>query len=799
VRIKDASTLTIPGWLGGTFEGVEAGAWDTRKQGLVDRARNFVPVEGAKLGVRGGSAVQLTLAAGDVANVLGLWPFSPTGAIAIAFDPVADTHYAYALTDTLEFALPVGTPTEAGSRVELGSEWETPTAGRPNAVELFEKLYVFDASETGRRAMVSLKVQGGALVATTPVYNLDGVGGNDAAMRPFCGAAFSSVLFAFGWDSEAEGIAPHLARHSFLGVDPVEAAGFDPDAYAILGAHGQPVRAAVPGNTILLVAKESELYRITGTGRGFPGWQFAFQSLANSQGRGCATADALCHADGIWYGVGRAGPFATDGVEVFDLLPPRLRSWPSVDTLDVAWVRPHPERKAILFGFHIAGEPSRPAYPFEIWVYDRARNQWSGSDWRFPRTFHVVAAIASGVSAGPSNVPDDLEQVFDAGQFAFEQVWGTFSAGDVQASTEVWAREPDGVSQIVAVLPKGVQRFSFDANASKRVFVKLRHVKGGAIGEFTGELAFYTRVLAPLVTAGPPFNDGPVRADYFNYNDLADILTSDSGGFENEYPDQPPGVNVEQDLPNDACIVTDPPDQGAIYAAQARRNDWPVGFDLSASVECHTLGHKCAGGIELLAPEPRQRLERGGMQEDSIFVTFFPSRTGQRLTVQYRVQGETEWLDGPFVITTPAAGLGYTELLLTGLAHSTIYEVRLNCEVQSIEGGFIAGFPSAAVAMFTTLKPPTLVAEAIGTGTPTVRLTVTQFVDGHDLFLYNALATYEALYPAIAAGTDTYESLVGVCGTGDRYFARHRSTDWPEGWQFSDAAFDDVADPCVTA
>lgn len=391
MRLKGVSRINIPGWAG-VLEDLDPSGWSPKKGGVLDQAFNLVPVSGNKLAVRGGSGVKRTFTQGAISQVLGIYPFSPTGAICFAYSASGQRHYAYALTDRGEWALPTSGPTELGSRVSMGTLWDTATVGNPQGEELFETFYVSDASDLTRRPLVTLKVTGGALVAATPDYDLDGTGGNDAPMEPYCCASFASHLFVAGYDSEAADPAPHMVRHSFLGVDPGTLAGFDADAYAIFGAQGQPVRAMTPGNTILMAAKENELYRITGAGRALPGWQFAYQQLDNTLGLGVANAHALCHVLGRWYGSGRGGPFITDGASVGSLSMTRKRSWASVDQLSVAFVKPHPDRHLVLFGFHVAGSPAGPTSPSSC-----GRGTLSASGGR-----RRTATRRPSISSGPS-------------------------------------------------------------------------------------------------------------------------------------------------------------------------------------------------------------------------------------------------------------------------------------------------------------------------------------------------------------------------------------------------------------
>lgn len=789
MRIKNVRSITLPGFAG-VREDLDPSGWDPRKGGVLDTAFNLVPVNGNKLAVRGGSAVKRTLTQGAISQVLGIFPFSPTGALMFAYSASGQKHYAYALTDRGEWALPTSSPTELGSRVSLGTDWATATVGNPQGEELFETFYVDDASDLNRRPLVTLKVTGGALVAATPIYDLDGTGGNDAPMKPYCLASFASHVFVAGYDSEAADPAPHLVRHSFLGVDPGTLPGFDPDAYALFGAQGQPVRAMAPGNTLLMAAKENELYRITGSGRALPGWQFAYQQLDNTLGLGVAHAHALCHVLGKWYGSGRGGPFISDGTIVESIVPTRRRSWASVDQLSVAFVKPHPDRNLILFGFHVAGSPSRPNFPFELWAWDLVGGRWAPTQ-RYPQTFHFVGAIAADVSSGPTTLPSALAQMFDYGEFEFSAITGRFSSGDLTASTEVWTREADGASTLATTLPPGIQRFRVTAATSRLTFVKLRHTKGIAVSEFSGETPMWSRLVAPEVKVGTPVNDGLVRSDFQTFVPNTDLLTFDTYRNEVDYLNRPAGFTTEFDLDNTACYTFIAPDLGALYSAKSRDLTWPVGHTESAEVECHTYAHKCTGDISTYAPEPRQRLERGGMALTSIAVVFFPARNSQQLRVDYRESGTVVWTAGP-TVTSSATALDLMEVSLTGLNHSLQYDVAIV--------NVASGARSSVVVMYTKLAPVTaLVAHTAGSpGSPVTDLTVTPAISGHSLLLYNALETYVALY-ANVLGVATYQSLAGVCGAADRYFARTANAAWPDGFDFSEAVTVDIDDPCLVA
>src|SRR5207247_420385 len=114
-------------------------------------------------------------------------------------------------------------------------------------------------------------------------------------------------IAGYGDEETAGGDRPETVRHSYLGKAPDASDGFDKDAYELVGAKGDRVTAMRKGRGLLLCAKPNELYRISGFGRAYPGWQYATEGVHNTAGFGVENPLALDHAAGCWYGVGRQG------------------------------------------------------------------------------------------------------------------------------------------------------------------------------------------------------------------------------------------------------------------------------------------------------------------------------------------------------------------------------------------------------------------------------------------------------------------------------------------------------------
>jgi hypothetical protein len=507
----------IRGWVDGIVEGAEpdvAQPQGTFPRGTVDSAVNLVSTPAGRLAIRRGSRVKQTphtAASALVQRVLGAWPYSQLGAVAIAHSLSGGTPETnlYRLTSDLGYS----TGTEATSRHALSWPTNTTDVPRPVVVELFENLYIVDAHTDFalRNALQKVNALG---VVTSPTHNLDGI--SAAAIKAYCAAEYNGVLFLAGYDSSSGGEEKAMLRHSFLGVDPAAANGFDKDAYALIGAKGQRITAMAAGRQILLVAKANELYRITGTGRGLPGWQYTIQQVENTQGMGVSNPYALCFAEGYWWGVGETGPFRTDGSSVEPLVSARLQVWRQVTNLRTAWVCYWPDRRLVKFGFNVtpADAGRSTTYPFVIWNWDIDNECWTG-DEKYSVDIHFAQAIptltASPASVvvppppppppppGPSGTPSTLAS--STADSTTSQVRYTWTNGDATAQTELWFRNESGASMLYSVEAPGVTGKTIPVTDAGRIFfAKVRHTKDGLTSSFTGEVQSYTLLPTPFLT-----------------------------------------------------------------------------------------------------------------------------------------------------------------------------------------------------------------------------------------------------------------------------------------------------------
>jgi len=787
VRIPGAKTVHVAGWGGGLYEDAEPDLVDPRGRvvGTLDDGLNLTITPGGRLRVRGGSEVAQTFAAvtgNAISDVLNLFRFSPTGAIAVAHTSGGSKHYTYALSDEMEFALPIGSESEAGSRADL--TWNTATPGRPVAAELFERLYVVDASLTNRRELVEIKISGGGLGVTKPTYDLDASGGAPGAVKGYTIAAFNGVLFVAGWQDEVTTFEPAVLRHSFLGVDPVAAGGFDADAFLLVGAKGQAITALAAGNNILLVAKEHELYRVTGSGRGVAGWQYPISALDNTLGLGCANPYALAHAEGFWYGIGRAGPWRSDGRSVEMLRRGRDRSWGRADTLEVATVVPDPERHCILFGFHETGRPEYETAPFSWWKWDAIHERWDITE-RYARSFHTACAIPQGAAHAAAGPPSDVEQsfAFGHGDFGATVLTGTFTLGDAGAETEVWLRHATQSDVLTQTLAAGVARFTISAIVLnwEVCYVKLRHKKGGVWSDFSGEIEFYPRLHPPALTLSrttTPSNTVSV----VNYagNSLVQHLHGDGGAWSKDWLDAPSGLNTDTPTSLGSPMTATIEEPALVGHEESQAN----------TIYLQALVTAPAGST----PSPPSQNMSIDLAETAINVLWQPHNTvGGAHQLQYRVSGGGSYTTAQ---SFTQSGLATHQLQITGLSASTAYDVRV-----TLAG---ATSPSAATVMYTKLEAPTIAVAQGGAGTPDVDITVTvpASAGGYDVRVFSASNSsgtpgYNQLHAAQSAGAHVYNSTAGTCGVGDKYYAAIYNSAWPADWRYSDLVSDEIANPCT--
>jgi hypothetical protein len=557
LRIIGGRTRRVPGWDAGLVEGVEPDSLEASPgvgKGIVVSAKNVFRSGSGRLSVRGGSASSRTLhnAGGGVINrVLSILAYSQTGAVAIGHDSGGSKHYLYRLTTALDFFA----ASEALSRHDL--LWNVALPVKPVVAELFEELYACDATDdfSARQSMRSIASDG---TVNTPTYELDGNGATaPAAMKPYCLAAFNSHLFVAGYDSEAIGgsRAPHLVRHSFLGRKPSAANGFDKDAYNTIGSQGLPVRGMCPGEKVLLIAKDNELYRLTGSGRANPGWQFAVAPVDNTKGFGVVNPLALTYARGNWYGVNEAGPWICDGSSVDTMLPARLKSWANVRRLDFAFVVPHPDRNALLFGFNMAGYVGRSAqYPFVLWVWDLESETWT-SDLEFGVDLAYVQPIPQLATAnsagGPSAPPSAI--VMDHTSSTLTSVAGSFTIGDATAQTEVRFRVAGAVLwSYGTTVPAGVNTFTIPGLSSYVHYeVQAAHVKSGIYSAASALADAYTAIpVAILFAWGDPALHVKLRFNNHANGASLSIQRKNFGALDATY------VTIQGPTPTAAGIAT---------------------------------------------------------------------------------------------------------------------------------------------------------------------------------------------------------------------------------------------------
>lgn len=507
-----ATGATFAGWVAGLVQ--ESGV-GTLPLGTIEDGQNFVPLPAGRFETRGGSRLILTLhddqgSPAELSHVLGLFAKHLSGAVAIGWADATDKHYAYALTSDLA----VAGANEGASRTAFPATWTRNSAARPVIARLFERLYVCDAQPAyaSRNTLVVID----AVVPpgiTEPTFAFVAGGNAAAALRPYCLEEYNNVLFIAGYGNEEtnEGDHPETVRHSFLGKRPDAADGFDKDAYNVIGAQGERVTAMKKGRGLLLMAKPTELYRLSGFGRAYPGWQYQVEPIFNTDGFGVSNALALEHAEGWWYGVGKQGPFRTDGFQVQSLVGPRQRFWSTVNNLEFAWVRYNPSRRLVLFGVHFSGSPgSKPTYPYTIWAWDIDRSVWT-ADQVYLRSaaagdsldMTIIATVSTETLLGPGAPP--TAPVTSAVQsYGWRAGW---TNGDLASGTQTEYWEKAGVTGewfLKALVPVNGADDFFDVigRLSHSTYVwRARHVRNGQFSAYTAEVTVKT-LIAPPVVAG---------------------------------------------------------------------------------------------------------------------------------------------------------------------------------------------------------------------------------------------------------------------------------------------------------
>jgi hypothetical protein len=438
-----------------------------------------------------------------VTSVLGCAAKAATGAVLISHSTATTKHYAYAVTSDMVFA----GANEGASRSAFGATWERATPARPVIASLFEKLYVADATvayaSRSPLAVIDAATPPGVSI---PTFAFVAGGAGAAGLRPYTIEEYNNVLFIAGYGDEETGAGddPALARHSYLGKDPSAADGFDKDAYNVIGADGDRITGYRKGRGMLLCAKANELYRITGFGRAYPGWQYSVEGISNTFGFGVENALAIEHAEGWWFGIGKEGPFRTDGVSVESLRGPRQRTWAGIDKLDQAWVRYHPERRLVLFGVHVvSGAPDSTA-PWKMLAWDLVRDVWQ-PDWFLsgPTRIFCVTPVATTAVAAPTAAPSGLSNssVTTTGWTC------NWTNGDVTAETEISVRDVTAAGSwtVVAVAAAAATTYAVTGKLSHNEYEwRARHRRGAVYSGYAGPLTAKTLLAAPTISVHNP-------------------------------------------------------------------------------------------------------------------------------------------------------------------------------------------------------------------------------------------------------------------------------------------------------
>lgn len=538
-RLASPRPNRVEGYVGGINENAPpATAKPDGVTGTLDQAVNLFATGPGKLAVRGGSKVKQTFA--SALRMLYLRPFTPTGAMAVYHADVAPAHhYASRLTTDLAFF----TGVEATSQVGLGAVggWTKETPARPIGAELFEKIFLADAT-IDYSARAGLCAIDGAGTVTAVAFDF---GGGAETLKPYVCEEYNNTLFIAGYENKAlSADSPAYLRHSFLGVSPEQATGFDTDAWLIVGAKGQRITGLKKGRGLLLVAKGNELWRVSGFGIQKPGWTFAIDAVESTQGMGVSNPYALCYAGGdtkgYWYGIGESGPWRSDGFSVESLVKARRRSWAKATNLGFSWACYHPDRDVVLFGLNQTPVPSgrSASYPTIIWVWDCQREVWI-SDITMSADMMIATAIPTSTVSGPTATPSAL--AFTHASATTSTVAATWVNGDATASTELWVRAVSGGGSVLwaTAAPASTSATLSGLAAGVNYKVTIRHIKSGVASEFVAEVDAYTVIPAVATLSFTSHGDIFTAAVDIGHG----AVSFESGGVEyNTVPVTAPGL-----------------------------------------------------------------------------------------------------------------------------------------------------------------------------------------------------------------------------------------------------------------
>jgi len=527
-RLANGRPHRAEGYCGGIEENAPPIAADAEGgQGTLDSSSNLFATGVGKLAVRGGSQIKQTLDAG--LQALYLRPFTPVGAIAVALaDASPSHHYLWRLTTDLAFF----TGVEATSKHGLGGVggWTKDTPARPVGAELFEKMFIADATidYSARGGLVSVDGNG---TVTAVAFDF---GGGSETLKPYVVEEFNNHLFIAGYENKTlSADAPATLRHSYLGVSPEAVGGFDTLAYLYVGAKGQRITGLKKGRGLMLVAKSNELYRVTGFGIAKPGWTFAIEMVQTTQGLGVANPYALCYAagsaggPGYWYGIGEAGPFRSDGFSAEFLGLPRESSWQKITNLAYSWVIYHPDRNVILFGMNQTPVPTgrSATYPTVAWIWDCQRERWI-SDITMSADMAYAQAIPTTTTTGPAAAPSNL--AFTHATATLTTVDATWTNGDASANTEIWLSGNGGASVLWTTVAPGLSSATITVPFYGTEYnIKIRHVENGITTDFTNEVQAYTLLPTPVLGAS-------VSSDTVTVSLFVDISSPTHAYFERD-------------------------------------------------------------------------------------------------------------------------------------------------------------------------------------------------------------------------------------------------------------------------
>ncbi len=776
-KLTRVQTRAIAGWTGGVREDSEpALAVSEDGAGRLRAGENFVHQAGFRLVRRGGTTRRLVYALNSISDLLAVAPFSPTGGLVISHSVLNERHYAHAITEDGAHALPAGTGTEVGSRVVLPAEWNDALTARPQVAELFETAFVADRSDGLPKPLLALVESGGALVASTVSADLDGNTVN-GLIRPAGIALHASLLFAWGWEDEAIGRAAHVLRHSYLGRNPKNVDAWDPDAQAIIGAHGQPIRAARSGQGVLLVAKESELYRLTGTPDALPGWQFGVQQVDNSRGAGCAGALALDVADNAWYGIGRAGPWRCDGASVELLRTGRERSWSAVGDLSRSYVVHHPSRRAVCFGFV---EPSRGSGANTVqWWWDLDRDCWMPNQ-RPDTRVHMAASIApAGVAV--SAAPSALRQVLNNGAYQRTTMQLAWILGRPDQATEVYLRSDTTAAQLVGTVPAGVPGVLLrDLPPGVIRYASIRHV-GVQPTVLSPEVPVYTAVPSPRLAM-------PIAPGYRITSDVAGPVRVVSENATENVVDTELSVAAGVSLTSPASPPRRSDSAALVLTATARRPAFPDAIEVSPEVFAASYGYRSAGVAvpDAALPLPTQVLDADAWSETAITVQVCPHATvPQTVAVQWRRFGTGDWVTADLRLL-PASSAPYT-ITIPGLVPGERWGVRTVFD--PVDAG-----ASIEEEFFTAIPAPTLIDGETGglisidPGERIVTAVPPNAAAGFDLLIGTLDQAVEALYTSVPGSPQMYTLTLPTDGLPVVLTCRARNPLWPVGLEWGAVA-----------